>query len=792
METPEPSGRGRHFLDGLILACILAAGIALRISYLTELTHDPSFSHHVDDMEYHDYWAKGLVTGDWTPPKGYPDPLIPSSPYMKHPGYSYFLAALYLATNTNYLAVRLIQMALGLLSAVLAFGLGRFLYGRAAGFVTGAFMSTYWIFIYYEGELLAVTLEVFLCLLLLCVLLIGLRRVTWKLAFLTGILFGITVLVRTSVGIFAGPILVWYAWMLYRQRGNEASRKRGFEAVRLRGIFSSLPHSLASSKPHSLVASFLGVTAAFVIGFIMPIVPVTARNYIASKEFVLIDYYTFGFNLYYANNEYANGLYPLGKIFEEVEGTQNLTLFDIPSVIRGIGRKLGKEHIGYAEGSKYLEKMALEYIRRNPGITLKRVAQKAYFFWCPKEIDSNKPVSYDKKHFQTLRYLPGFPLVLTVFVLGLLNFFADFWRKCRAGALTFHEKDVFGFSGLMLSFIITYYLAFVPFPVVGRYRVTIFPFLFLFGGYGLFRLAQFTLARDLRRTVFWGLLTVGLYALASIQFIPYESNELRWYMQRAEMYANAEDWPHVIEEYRAALRIAEQDIVHDNLGALLAAQGNFDEAIEHFAAALRLNPGYSNAQYHWAQALASQGKWQEAASRYREVIRQNPASIEAHNGLGMALFNLGQPGAAIAEYQQAIKLNPGAPQPYNNLGNVLADQKRFEEAIENYRKAIKIDPRSTKTYLHLANTLAMSGRTDEAVTQYLEIIQKDPANQDALFNLGAIMDVLGRFDEAVRYYDKLLALDPSDNTARARREQAAAKISPEKEFDPPMNADKHR
>ena len=75
--TPPPTAdRGSSRSTFLILAVILLVGAALRIAYLREIVSAPDFAAPITDAAFHDYWARGLLTGDWTPPARQPDPRI--------------------------------------------------------------------------------------------------------------------------------------------------------------------------------------------------------------------------------------------------------------------------------------------------------------------------------------------------------------------------------------------------------------------------------------------------------------------------------------------------------------------------------------------------------------------------------------------------------------------------------------------------------------------------------------------------------------------------------------------
>ena len=75
-----------------LLGLILAVGALLRLTYLLEVTRAPDFDTPQFESQYHDYWARALVTGDWTVPEGVTDPEIRQRPYFRPPGYPWFLA----------------------------------------------------------------------------------------------------------------------------------------------------------------------------------------------------------------------------------------------------------------------------------------------------------------------------------------------------------------------------------------------------------------------------------------------------------------------------------------------------------------------------------------------------------------------------------------------------------------------------------------------------------------------------------------------------------------------------
>ncbi|MFC1783430.1 ArnT family glycosyltransferase [Planctomycetota bacterium] len=184
------------------LAAILLAGLLLRGAYLWELVKSPDFNSPTVDAALHDYWARGLANGDWDAQNYSNDPEIRSSAFFRPPGYSYFLALVYFFSGSSFFAARLAQMGLGLVNAVLAYFLGRSIFGRPTGLILAGMMSVYWIFIFYEGELLSPTLVICGVLLLMNVLCLWTEKFTYQRTIAAGAILGLLALVRPNVLLF--------------------------------------------------------------------------------------------------------------------------------------------------------------------------------------------------------------------------------------------------------------------------------------------------------------------------------------------------------------------------------------------------------------------------------------------------------------------------------------------------------------------------------------------------------------------------------------------------------------
>ena len=76
------------------------------------------------------------------------------------------------------------------------------------------------------------------------------------------------------------------------------------------------------------------------------------------------------------------------------------------------------------------------------------------------------------------------------------------------------------------------------------------------------------------------------------------------------------------------------------------------------------------------------GFYEEAIDCYLQALRLNPNDAEAHNNLGIAYSAQGRHDEAIGECKEALRLNPNFAEAHNNLGFACySAQGRLDEAI---------------------------------------------------------------------------------------------------------------
>ena len=139
-----------------------------------------------------------------------------------------------------------------------------------------------------------------------------------------------------------------------------------------------------------------------------------------------------------------------------------------------------------------------------------------------------------------------------------------------------------------------------------------------------------------------------------------------------------------------------------NLGTELAARNRLDEAIEAYEGALRARPDYAAAKNnlvlaHMKRADAaaeSPDRAGEALAHYQAVVRIDPGHFRAHYNAGTLLMDLpGRQPDALRHLESAVKIQPDNVEARVNLGVLLAETPaRSREAVEHLEFALAKRP----------------------------------------------------------------------------------------------------
>ena len=176
-------------------------------------------------------------------------------------------------------------------------------------------------------------------------------------------------------------------------------------------------------------------------------------------------------------------------------------------------------------------------------------------------------------------------------------------------------------------------------------------------------------------------------------------------------------------------------IAYNYLGAALNSMGRYQDAIEAYKQAIKINPYFADPFVGLGITYDKLGSWQNEVEAYKQAIKLKPGYANAYYNLGVAYKDLGRLEDAMEAYKQTIKFNPDYAEAYNNLGVTYYQLGRYQDAIEAYKQAIKIKPDFAVAHYALGIAYLVTGNKNLSLEEYKILKTLDADKTNELFKL---------------------------------------------------------
>ena len=630
---------------------IFSLSLSVRFLYLAERSSSEFFHHFVvDDKDYFQR-ALGLLDGTW------PDHHV----YAQAPGYPYLLALLFYLTSPSIPVARAAQAVIGALTSAGTYGLGRLLFDRKAGLIAGMLAAFHGTLLFFDGEGLPVTPEIFFDTVMLGVLFLAEKRSERGLWWLAGLLGGLSAITRGTVLLVLPFIALWILF----SSGKRDTHAEGSEV---------------GSHPSHRRPSFRGRLPAlllFLTGMALPIVPVAVHNFFAEEIPQVC----------FSNAELDVAAAP--KVPLSLRLKRALTLdFSLIACNAGCNLVLGTHRDyrdrnrfeyprywsrfrelmerPYKQGivrpvdqSRFHTEMALEDVRQAPWEMLNVLGKRVLQLINGEEIPRNMhiyPVRAESNLLRVLLWSSGiaFPngLLIPLGLVGLALF----------GLSNRNHRLVLVFTLIHLLFVLFFF-------VTARYRAPVTP---------IFLIYAVSASRYLFRQGLKGERR-ALVALAALVPLFILSNR---HLKPMEKVQPAYAWI--------------------NLGDQLSREGKRDAARHAYQEALRQDNRYTSAYLGLADLERKAGNIDAAIHWYKKALALDPHDMEVessdemhariYNALGELAAGMGKLEDAREAFTKAVALAPAVAQLHANLGAILEARGETHRALQEYGKALDLDP----------------------------------------------------------------------------------------------------
>ncbi|MCK6444785.1 MAG: glycosyltransferase family 39 protein [Planctomycetes bacterium] len=419
----------------------------------------------------------------------------------------------------------------------------------------------------------------------------------------------------------------------------------------------------------------------------LPILPITLYNGLVGKDWVLISSQA-GVNLWIGNNPSSDGVSAI------VPGTRADWWGGYHDAIALAEAAAGRE-LAPSEVSSHYTQRALGFWRDDPAAAFALFVRKLRLFWADWEIGNNEEPRFLARRYAPIsRFLPySFGVVGALACIGL---FAS--RPRRAWPL--------------VVFVAVYSLGVVAFFVCSRYRAPLVPLFLVFAARGV----EWTVATA--RAGLWIRLLGGAAVAAG-------SLAISWLPPRGLATDDANG--------------------HLVVGNAELAAGRVARALEHFTAALDIDPQNWIARRQFAFALRANGDVLGATREYQSVLAAHPDDAQALGDLADLELGRGDRAAAETYALELLRRAPHDSRADYTLGRIRYAERRLDEALGHFERALEKDPQSFIAAYSLGMVRLDAGDSARALIALERALATSQAAAAPSFELDAWRRVIGLY-----------------------------------------------
>lgn len=724
---PKAPSRTTHAFLGLWLTLAVAAGA--RLAYWLEVRRLSLFQEATGDAATNVLFAEALKRDGPMAPLG--------EPYTQAPLYSWLL---WLAgtVGLDLDHVRIVQLATGVVLAGMVWAITRRAAGPAAAAVAGVMAGLYGPLIFFEGELLSISVAVLL--LTFGMAMWGKPRAAWS----VGLAWGAAAL--------AQPNLL---------------------------LAALLPLGLAVARPRPLGWPSRGSAATAAAFLFLPIVVVGARNLAVSGEYIPIST-NGGINFFIGNNDKADGTFHLPPDARLLNRPEGLFTSAREAAEAREGRPLSAAAV-----DRHWMLRGVDFWLADPGRATGLFARKMLLVLNAYEIPNHYDYDYFRGRSFALRVAPTLAWLLPLAFPGLFLLY-------RRG----HRLPAIYTAGVLLAVGLFFVTARYRLPIV----VGLFPAAGAAAAHfwsDRARLARnvpllaaavlgviiavvplgTAVATDAHMSNLEGVAAYSRGDLAAAEdafrrAVAAEPRHAEALNNLGRVLAMRGDDAAAAELYRRAMAADPmQSETYFNLEEFHRRQGRLDEASAALDRLLAARGGIaadvapSVAGRRGLIALAA-GDTAAALEELGAAVRLDDQNAAAWTALAEIALARGLVREAFQAGQQAARAAPGYHPGQLAYGKAVEAGRRYEDAIRVYEIARGLKPDDPETLYRLGRVHRLLGRA-EAAEQFYRQSAEGAAYGPALAELGMLYERLARIDDARAVYRALRDADAAEPAYRA-------------------------
>ncbi|MBN1213236.1 MAG: tetratricopeptide repeat protein [candidate division Zixibacteria bacterium] len=175
-----------------------------------------------------------------------------------------------------------------------------------------------------------------------------------------------------------------------------------------------------------------------------------------------------------------------------------------------------------------------------------------------------------------------------------------------------------------------------------------------------------------------------------------------------------------------------------NEGLKAANDGNNDQAILSYKAAIGLNPDFLDPYLNLGAIYFQQKKYDDAMDMFKKVSEKDPANIDAQANIGRVAYKLSKYPEAIAAFKAAIAVDGQNTDLHIELAKVYYRQKNYPELITTLEACHNLGGGDYLSYYMLGKGYQQQDKLDLAIGAFKKSLEFKGDNSNAHFAMGQI------------------------------------------------------
>jgi len=181
---------------------------------------------------------------------------------------------------------------------------------------------------------------------------------------------------------------------------------------------------------------------------------------------------------------------------------------------------------------------------------------------------------------------------------------------------------------------------------------------------------------------------------------------------------------------------ASDAIAEATRGTALAQQGKYDLAVQHYKAAIQMNPHLPGIYLNLGLAYFKSKRFPEAASAFEEAVRADSGNFQARTLLGMSYYGVAKYALAAKHLKPASEMQPDNLELRHTLAQSYLWSEQYQEAIAEFKFLLARNPDSAHVHVLLGQVLDAAGQVESATAEFEAAAKASPRQPDVHFELG--------------------------------------------------------